>query len=208
MRLLLRTSRSSQCARSDGGFTLIEVVISLAILSLIMVATISALRTFGQTRFTLATMTNRVDEVRSVSSFLRDTFESTVIGRASTGLSLGGSSSEGSCFSGSTGAMSWKAFVQFGEGWGGALLLRVEQDEQALKLRWQEIPGVTKNVDWSDTPERVLIDEIQELNISYRAGFNTDWQSEWFGDELPALVRMTIKARGRFWPELILKVQR
>lgn len=208
MRRLFRTSPSSQCARGDAGFTLIEVVISLAILSLIMVATISALRTFGQTQFTLTTMTNRVDEVRSVSSFLRDTFESAVIGRASTGLSVGGRSSEGSYFLGSAAAMSWKAFVQFGEGWGGALLLRVEQDEKALKLRWQEIPGGRGNVNWSDTSERVLVDDIQELNISYRAEFDTDWQSEWFGDDLPALVRMTIKARGRFWPELIFKVQR
>ncbi|MFK8050474.1 MAG: type II secretion system protein J [Halioglobus sp.] len=192
----------------SAGFTLVEVVISLAILSLIMVATISALRTFGQTQSTLSSMTNRVDEVRSVSSFLRDTFESAVIGRASTGLSMGGGTNEGSYFLGNSVAMSWKAFVQFGEGWGGALLLRLEQDEKALKLRWQEIPGTRGDVDWSQTAERVLIDEIQELNISYRAEFDTDWQNEWFGDELPALVRMTVKARGRFWPELILKVQR
>jgi general secretion pathway protein J len=200
--------RSPRYARNKRGFTLVEVVISLAILSLIMVATISALRTFGQTQFTLTAMTNRVDEVRSVSSFLRDTFESAVIGSASTGLSMGGGSTEGSYFLGSAGAMSWKAFVQFGEGWGGALLLRVEQDEKSLKLRWQEIPGVRNKVDWSGTPERVLIDEMQELNISYRAEFDSDWQSEWFEDDLPALVRMTIKARGRFWPELIFKVQR
>lgn len=208
MSTLLVNPRLARYTRHSAGFTLVEVVISLAILSLIMVATISALRTFGQTQSTLTSMTDRVDEVRSVSSFLRDTFESAVIGRSSSGLSMGGGTSEGSYFLGDSAAMSWKAFVQFGEGWGGALLLRLEQDERALTLRWQDIPTSTKDVDWSQTPERVLIDEIQELNISYRADFDTDWQSEWFGDELPALVRMTIKARGRFWPELIFQVQR
>lgn len=209
MRALLRHSSDSQSTCGNGGFTLIEVVISLAILSLIMVATIASLRTFGQTQFTLTSMTNRIDEVRSVSGFLRETFESSLIGSSNGGFSSGGiGNNDPSYLQGTSNALSWKAFVQFGEGWGGAVLLRVERDEKALKLRWQDIPSAVNNVDWTGAPERVLVDEIQELNIAYRAGFDTDWQSDWLENDPPALVRMTIKARDRFWPELIFKVQR
>ncbi|MEH6568962.1 MAG: prepilin-type N-terminal cleavage/methylation domain-containing protein [Halioglobus sp.] len=196
-------------ASASGGFTLVEVVVSLAILSLIMVATISALRTFGQTQTSLDKVTQRIDEVRSVSSFLRDTFESSVVGKSSGGgLSMGGGASAGSYLKGGTTAMDWKAFVQFGEGYGGAFLVRVERDQHQLKLKWQDIPAKLDNVSWEGTPERVLVEDLDELQIDYRKEIASAWQEEWLQQNSPAFVRMTIKAHGRFWPELIFTVQR
>ncbi len=192
------------------GFTLVEVIVSLGILSLIMLATISALRTFGQTQVSLDKMIDRVDEVRTVSSFLRDTFESSVVGPGSSGsgLSIGGSGSEGSYLRGTAAAMDWKAFVQFGEGYGGAFLVRLERDQDVLRLRWQDIPRSMRNVSWEGTDHRDLVDQLEILEIDYLPEFDDDWQSEWLEQDSPALVRMTIKARGRYWPELILRVQR
>jgi general secretion pathway protein J len=192
-----------------AGFTLVEVVVSLAILSLIMVATISALRTFAQTQSSLDGITQRIDEVRSVSSFLRDTFESSVVGKSSGGgLSMGGGSSAGSYLKGGPTAMDWKAFVQFGEGYGGAFLVRVERQEDQLKLKWQDIPKTLESVSWDNAPERVLVDGLEELQLDYRQEFASVWQDEWLQEDSPAFVRMTIKAHGRFWPELIFTVQR
>ena len=197
-------------ARGQGGFTLVEVIVSLGILSLIMLATISALRTFAQTQGSLDKMIDRVDEVRTVSGFLRDTFESSVIGAGSgsSGLSVGGSSSEGSYLSGTADAMDWKAFVQFGEGYGGAFLVRLERDQDVLRLRWQDVPQSMRDVSWEGTDMRDLVDQLEQLEIAYLPEFDGDWQSEWLERDGPALVRMTIKARGRYWPELIFRVQR
>ncbi len=154
---------------SSGGFTLVEVVVSLAILSLIMVATISALRTFAQTQTSLEGVTQRIDEVRSVSSFLRDTFESSVVGKSSGGgLSMGSGTSAGSYLKGGPTEMNWKAFVQFGEGYGGAFLVRVERDEDQLKLKWQDIPQRLESVSWDETPERVLVEGLEELRLDYQ----------------------------------------
>ena len=198
------------CSRvASRGFTLVEVIVSLAILSLIMVATISALRTFGQTQTSLDRVIQRIDEVRSVSSFLRDTFESSVVGKSSGGgLSMGGGTSAGSYLKGGPTAMDWKAFVQFGEGYGGAFLVRVVRDEDQLKLKWQDIPAKLDNVSWDSAPERVLIENLEELQLDYRKEFASAWQDEWLQQSSPAFVRMTIKAHGRFWPELIFTVQR
>lgn len=198
------------CRSKSRGFTLVEVVVSLAILSLLLVATISALRTFGQTQSSLVSMTDRIDEVRSVSGFLRDTFESAVIGRRmGAGLSMGGNTAAGGSYlSGTPTSMDWKAFVQFGENFGGAVLVRLESDEQVLKLRWQDIPHSMDNVSWGEASERVLVDGLEQLQLSYRGEFDGEWQSEWVQQDSPALVRLAVKARGRFWPELIFRVQR
>ena len=71
-------------ARGQGGFTLVEVIVSLGILSLIMLATISALRTFGQTQVSLDKMIDRVDEVRTVSGMVRGAADA--LSRHMTGL--------------------------------------------------------------------------------------------------------------------------
>ena len=75
----------------NAGFTLVEVMVSITVLSMILLATVTALRTFGNTQQSLQHMTHRVDEVRSVSGFLRAAIESATIAEdASGGLALGG----------------------------------------------------------------------------------------------------------------------
>lgn len=83
----------------NRGFTLVEVMVALSILSLLLLATISALRTFGNTQVSVEKLTNRVDEVRTVSGFLRDTLQSAVVGTRRSGLSLGTAPPESSFFS-------------------------------------------------------------------------------------------------------------
>ena len=58
-----------------AGFTLVEVIVALGIFSLIMLATVSGYRTLGNTASTINHMTDRTDELRSVSTFLREAFE-------------------------------------------------------------------------------------------------------------------------------------
>ena len=84
----------------NRGFTLVEVMVALSILSLLLLATISALRTFGNTQVSVEKLTNRVDEVRTVSGFLRDTLQSAVVGTRRSRLSLGGTPPESSFFMG------------------------------------------------------------------------------------------------------------
>ena len=73
---------------ASRGFTLIEVVVSLAILSLVLLGTVTGLRTLGNTQVSLERVTQRADEVRTVSAFLRDLMESAVVGSGSGGLTL------------------------------------------------------------------------------------------------------------------------
>jgi general secretion pathway protein J len=193
------------------GFTLIEVVVSLAVLSLILLATVSALRTFANTQVSLDRMMGRVDEVRTVSGFIRDMFEGSVVGQQQGGgLSFGGrGGAELGYFEATPQWVEWKAPVLFGEVFGGIQVLRLIKEEGALKLYWQDPPAQLDRIDWAGKSSRVLVEAVEEFQLSFKPEFNVGWQNdEWEGEGAPALIRLSIKAAGRHWPDLIVQVQR
>jgi general secretion pathway protein J len=192
------------------GFTLIEVIVALSILSLVMLATVSALRTFANTQSSLDRMISRIDEVRTVSSFLRDSLDATLFEPGATGLSLGGrGGQEQAYFAGDEKSLAWKAPILFGESFGGTFLLQLSQLDSELILRWQEPLPPGRPVEWEGTPSRVLAYDVQEFEVAFLTKFGEEWQSEWDSKngESPVLIKMNIKASERYWPELIVQVQ-
>ena len=194
---------------SATGFTLIEVIVALAILSLIMLATVSALRTFANTQGSLDELTGRIDEVRTISSFLRDSLDSTVFEADSGGLALGGyGGGEMAYFAGTPASLEWKSPVLFGEGFGGTFLLQLAHEDEALLLRWKEPVAAGEPIKWAGAQSRVLISNVDEFEVMFLSEFGAQWKDHWVQPKSPALVRMTIKSGGRYWPELIMQVQR
>jgi len=195
------------------GFTLVEVMVALAVMSLVMLTTVTGFRTLGNTAGTLNTVTARVDELRSVSTFLRDALENAVVGTESTGggLTLGGMAEElpmSAYFRINEGGVEWASQVLFGESFGGSHFLRLANVDNALVLLWQEPGGNLEPDDWDDASRRVVLDNLEELRISYRRSFDEDWRDDQPLLEAPALVRLQIRADGRFWPDLVMRVQR
>lgn len=194
---------------ANSGFTLVEVVVALSILSLVLVGTVTGLRTLGNTQAALERKTVRVDEVRSVSGFLRDLMESAVVGSGSGGLTLGGGGREAAHFRFEEEFVEWKTIILFGEAFGGSFVVRVVSENNSLVLRWRETDDhERKPDDWDDAPSRVLVRDLEDFEISLRQEYDTDWTSAWGGSKPPALVRMQIKSAGRYWPDLIMQVQR
>ena len=77
-------------------------------------------------------------------------------------------------------------------------------------LRWlePEEQGVDKRK-WDNSPSRVLVENVQEFTMSVRENFWSEWKSNWEESAIaPAVVRLQIKSSDRFWPELIMQVQR
>jgi len=189
------------------GFTLVEVMVSITVLSMILLATVTALRTFGNTQASLERMTLRVDEVRSVSGFLRGALESAVISESNSGLALGGRSDSQGQLVGNERALQWKSTLLFGEGYGGSFLLRVGQEDDRLMLRWYDTLGQRDpEVDWSQAEAWPLVEGLQEFALAYRQGPGEPWVAAWEDGGSPEWVRMTIRAKNRYWPELIMRV--
>jgi general secretion pathway protein J len=207
---VLRWRRSTAGQR---GFTLVEVMVAMTILSLIMLATVTALRTFANTQQSVDRKVTRVDEIRSVSGFLRDTLQAAVVDSQRGGsLSVGPNSGVRvpAYFKGDAHSLEWNAPVMFGENYGGIFLVRVAQEDDRLVLRWQEPVSRRQDeqADWSEAPQRTLLEGLETWEVLYRPDFDQPWQGAWDEVNSPDLVRMTISAGGRYWPDLILPVQR
>ncbi len=194
------------CAQT--GFTLVEVMVALTILSLIMLATVTGLRTLANTQVAIERMTSRVDEVRTVSGFLRDTLESAVVGATRSRLSLGGAKTESTFFQASREHLAWKATVLFGESYGGSYLVRIGREGDRLVLRWQEPGREGQPGDWRKASSRTLVNDLDDFKLSFRLGFQDPWIDNIDRNTMPALVRLQVKAAGRYWPDLIFRVQR
>jgi general secretion pathway protein J len=186
----------------------VEVVVALAILSLVMLTTITGLRTLANTQVSLERITGRVDEVRTVSSFLRDTLESAAVGSGNAGgLALGGSSRESAYFDLTADSFTWKSTILIGESFGGTYLLRVAKEDDLLVLRWQEPgPGGEPDQDWSQAQERTLVEDVQALELAWREEGGDDWQQQWEKGDVAGWVRLQLQASNRYWPELIIQV--
>ena len=196
------------------GFTLVEVIVALGIFSLIMLATVSGYRTLGNTASTIDRMTDRTDELRSVSAFLRDALENTVVGTASGGgdeMTFGGSATSVgpvAFFKVTQGSLEWRAKILFGEAYGGSYFLRLAKRNDQLVLQWQEPQGQFEPGDWNTAPSRNVLDNLQVFEVWTRMDAKSKWSRGDIQGESPGHVKLIIKANDRFWPELIMTVQR
>lgn len=198
------TSRSADC-----GFTLVEVLVALTILALIMLATVSALRTLGNTQGAIERTTQRVDEIRTVSSFLRDAMETAVVSGNGSLLSLGGAGGNETMYFRFEGDfLEWKTVVLFGENFGGTYIVRVGRESDTLVLRWQAASGQDRPKGWTGTPSRVLVHDLEEFSVSVKESFGSAWVGGWGKSNPPALVRLQVKTAGRYWPDLIMPALR
>lgn len=206
------TAVSERSQRVGGaGFTLVEVMVAIALLSLILLTTITALRTLGNTQGSIERLTNRVDEVRTVSTFMRDLLESTVVGGGPSAIVAGPTSGLGeSYFVFGADFLELKATVLFGELFGGSYLVRMAKEENRLVLRWQEPPPDQTQPQWLDTPSRVVIENLEEFTVATRKAYADDWTETMDKDDMstPALVRLRVKAAGRYWPDLVVQMLR
>lgn len=191
------------------GFTLLEVMISLTLLSLVMVATLAALRTFGNTRSTVTEVTGRVDEIRGVSEFLRNS-----IGAAMPVMRAGVTTERftdglefGTHFTGDATYIEWVSPLVAGADMGGVFIMRLALVDDKLQLQWLPYRRDLEEAQWSVAEPRSLVGEVDEFEIGYLAAYGQQWQETWTpATQNPVAVRINLRNAGRYWPELIIRL--
>ncbi len=191
------------------GFTLLEVLIALTLLSMIMVATTAALRGFGNTKTAVTEVTNRIDEIRVVSGFLRKSLGGAMPPQqnATTTPTFGQPELSPAYFWGNSSELVWVAPLVAGADLGGAFFMQLSHRDDSLELRWHRYRASGMTFNWEQLVPRVLLEGVEEFAVAYRADYGGEWLGEWpESPGIPVAVRLTIKARNKYWPELVVRL--
>lgn len=184
----------------EAGFTIIEVIIALTILSLLMLAMITAMRTLGDTQTRIQIVIDRTDEMRMVSQFLRRS-----IAQAAPVLRRKEGEQEGTYFRGTGNELIWVSPISAGPAIGGLNVARLSVEKKQLMLQLQAFKSPEEEPNWEEVEKYTLVSNLENIAIGYRLDNSKEWKEEWEqGSASPQTVRLVIEKAGRFWPELIV----
>ncbi|MFM2450591.1 MAG: hypothetical protein RIS44_3041 [Pseudomonadota bacterium] len=196
---------------SARGFTLLELLVVMTMISLIALAMVGAMRTMAQTESRVSDRLQRVDEYRSVSAFLQS-----ILGRISS-RKLNPAPPAGAnlhMFSVEPDAVNWVGAMPARHGAGGMTIFRLAAEahagESALVLRFAPLNDKTQYPDWKDAEQRVLVPQLTSLSLSFMDGRDgaAQWQQAWsVSDRLPSRIRIAVQTKAGAWPELIIPLR-
>lgn len=204
VRLLTTGDRRSISLRHQG-FTLLELLVVMTLLSVLMIGMISAMRTMAQTETRIDQRFERLDDLRTSHAFLALT-----LGRLS-GIRTDAPGAPGktvSAFSATADTLTWIGTLPARPNIGGChyFQLAVEHAgaDNALVLKLAPCNVDKTPPDWSMAERHLLISRIAKLSIEAQglptpshekiSIWPTGWQAGWpIGDLLPEQLRLTLQ---------------
>ena len=146
-----RGARGRAAARRQHGFTLIEVVIALVLISLLMLLLTAAMRSMGQTETAIEERVAQTEDYRTTVLFLRD-----VLSEASA-RPLAASTQANAprvFFAGGPQELSWIGVLPARYGMGGRHYMHLGLENGALVLRFAPWNGAATYDNWSAAERR------------------------------------------------------
>lgn len=213
------------------GFTLIEVLVVITLLSLVMLGMATAMRTMGDTETRVDTRLARIDKLRTIEHFLRQVLGRVSYQRASSlnntapgAAAPGGVSGDALRFEASADSIAWIGIMPARPGMGGRYFFRLaaEPSGQGQDLVLRHAPWSPEQAalfpDWASAESEVIARDIASFSVeaqAERAGdaaaqatWSSDWQSGWpVSIALPDRLRLRIADAGGDWPQLIVPVR-
>lgn len=206
----LGQSRRTEYGRMrQRGFTLIEVVIALVLISLLMLLLTAAMRSMGQTESAIEERIEQVDDYRTAVNFLRD-----VLGEVSA-RSLASSTQADVppvFFVGRPQELAWIGVLPARYGMGGRHYMRLALEEGNLVLRFVPWNGAATHSDWASAQARVLVTGVMALKLSFQDGRDGQWLDAWPPEKVPrsfaepSAVQIELESAALSWPPLAIAV--
>lgn len=197
--------------RANAGFTLVELLVVMTLLSLIVLALSSALQSMAQTQERLDARLTRTEDLRVTSGFLRGILGRVVQHRKPGMLQAG---ENPFLFSGQVHEITWIGVMPARYGAGGRYFLRLALEDEAgrsaLVLRYAPWVDDATVPDWSIAERHVLATSVDALDFAYEdaAPEPPAWAPVWASpDALPARVRISLSGAGRAWPTMVVPLR-
>lgn len=194
------------------GMTLVELVVAMAVLSMVALVLGASLRGLGDSAVRVDARVAAVDDMRVSASFLRE-----LLARVSVASLRAGSLEPGRerLFEAAADHVAWVAVMPARFGASGRYAFRlaaepVSDQERALVLRFAPLDdqaGVFP--DWHRAQTRVLAQGVRQLQVSYGgAGLESGWLQAWTRqDMLPPRLRLDVILEAGTWPPLVLPMR-
>lgn len=187
--------------RRQAGMTLVEVTVASVIFAMIMLAVVTAMRTFGQSYERLQQTTALTSQKREVDRFLRQALRDAL--------------PESGYFDGAAGWLEWVAPIDRVGSAGGLQHLKLESRGQNLMLHFapfDRFGDPQDEPDWGAQVQSVALHGgLERFRVAYRVRPDLDWTTtpEAKGDNvpegtLPWAVQLQIAAVGQAWPPIIV----
>lgn len=187
--------------RRQSGLTLVEVTVASVIFAMIMLAVVTAMRTFGQSYERLQQVTDQTAQKREVDRFLRQALRDAL--------------PEAGYFDGAAAWLEWVAPVDRVGSAGGLQHLKLEASGRNLMLHFAPFDRFGDPQDepaWGAAVESVvLIDNLEQLRVSYRMLPEEEWASapdlpseNAIEGTLPWAVQLEVEAEDAVWPPVIV----
>ncbi|WP_136680232.1 prepilin-type N-terminal cleavage/methylation domain-containing protein [Neptunomonas sp. XY-337] len=189
--------------KRERGFTLVEVLIALVVLSFMMAAAVASIRTLATTQEKVEQRLVQLNEIRQVSGFLRTALSNAMPIQAS----LEGMSGYGTYLSGGPKEVIWVAPATMGV-LGGTFVFRLFHEDDKLKLAFAPYENGITEPDWQSLEAQTLLDKVDAFTISYGVAYADELLDTWeYQLTLPSRVALSLKVNGKFWPELVVALK-
>ena len=202
-------------ARNVGqrGFTLLELLVVMTLLSVIMLGLVSAMRTMAQIESKIDQRLTRLDEIRVARTFLQQTLT-----RVSA-MTLDAPGATGKTvvpFVATPDSLTWVGILPARPNVGGRHFFRLAiedaPDGRELMLRFAPWQPDLVAPDWSAAEVRVLIRGVSQMTIQAQGlppqgrnpaqAWPRGWQSGWpIADALPEQLQLSLTDAQGAWPE-------
>lgn len=192
--------------RTDTGFTLLETIVALAILGLLSLALVGALRLGGRAWDHNYQRLDDWRQVRAVQDLLRRSLTQAYPARPREDDRI--------AFLGAADSLTVITPMPSHLALGAYDLLRVSKIKDDLVAEWDRFDPEAPSLEpGPDSRKVVLIEKVADVRFSYfgsdRPGVRPDWSGDWRSRHaLPALVKLEVgfpDGSRRIWPDLLVR---